>query len=99
MPVVNIPGVGDVVLVDRQQLRFTRHGRSFSAPAYLQEVAATLPTPPATFDHSKSEALKFPMLGNDQVGDCFYAAVEHASQCNTGNVGIECQFDTAATIK
>jgi hypothetical protein len=71
-------------LVPRDQLRFRSHGRRFAASAWAA---------PAAFDWSRGESLKFPIDGNDQFGDCYYAAVAHASQTYTGNSGTECSFD------
>lgn len=88
---VDVPGVGKVVLVNREQLRFKSHTRMAKAPA--GDALAATPTPPSTFDWAKGESLKFPILGNDRYGDCYYAAVGHASQTYTGNSGAECQFD------
>ena len=95
---VNIPGIGNVVLVDREQLRFRRHGRCFWFADHLPALGAP-PVPPGTFDWSNGEAIKFPMLGNDQYGDCYYAAVAHASQSFTGNSGAECSFDVNALTR
>lgn len=94
-----LPNGQVVTLVPREQLRFRSHGRRFSIPYHLRALMEAVPTPPPTFDLSKGEALKYPILGNDRYGCCYYAAVEHNSQTWTGNSGIEYQFDEQATIK
>jgi len=90
------PVIGPIKLVDREQLRFKSHGRSCMVPRYLAGIMSSIPSPPATFDFSKGESLKFPILGNDQYGDCYYAAAAHAAQTWTGNVGSEVSFDKNA---
>jgi hypothetical protein len=95
---INVPGVGPVVLVNREQLRFKGHTRKFAAPPGVNLVSAAAPTPPSAFDWTKGGTLKFPILGNNRYGDCYYAAVAHASQTYTGNSGTECQFNENALI-
>ena len=93
MPTIDVPGIGPIVLVDREQLRFKLHGRQLAIPYHLKKLMQEVPPPPAAFDLSKSEQIVFPILGNNKYGDCFYAAVAHIAQCWTGNAGTECQFD------
>jgi hypothetical protein len=100
-PVV-IPGIGPVVFVDREQLRFKRHGRTFGYPYQLPTLMSQLPTPPATFSGSMSRAIKFPVLGNNSEGDCFYVAPLHWFQVLTGNVSgpsNEAKFDTQTVLR
>jgi len=100
MPIVNIPGVGDVVLVDREQLRFTTHGRQASIPRHLRAMLANIPPNPAVFDWSKGETIKFPTLGNDRYGDCYLVDILHWIQAMTGNAtGTQSQFDLQAVIQ
>ncbi len=95
-----VPHLGrSVRLVPRDQLRFRSHNRTFRAGGMGLLDLAQVPTPPAAFDWSKGEALKFPIDGNGDYGDCYYAAVAHASQCYTGNSGVECQFDVGALTR
>lgn len=96
---VFIPHLGRTVcLVNRNQLRFGLHGRRFETPRHLARLMANLPSPPATFSWSKGGRLSYPILGNDQYGDCYYAAVCHAAQTYTGNAGTECSFSQAQVV-
>lgn len=103
MPLIDPPDVnpliGPIKLVDREQLRFKSHGRKCAVPRYLAALDVQIPPAPATFDFSKGETLKFPIDGNDQYGDCYYAWACHAAQLWTGNAGPECSFDRAAIVK
>lgn len=94
---IDVPGIGPVVLVDREQLRFKLHGRQFSAPLHLKSFAAPAPPPPV-FEWTKGGKIKLPILGNDQYGDCYYAAPCHMSQVWTGSIGDEAVFDRAAVV-
>ncbi|MBV9075153.1 MAG: hypothetical protein JOZ10_16125 [Acidobacteria bacterium] len=88
-----------VVLVDREQLRFKRHGRMFGLPDHLVAFKRVkLPTAPVKFSGSKNRTIKYPILGNDQYGDCYEADALHCIQTWTGNVGTEVQFDLRAVI-
>lgn len=93
----NLPAT--ITLVDREQLRFRRHGRVCEIPRGLRGIMAGIPTPPTTYDFSKAEALKFPILGNNRYGDCYYACIAHHAQLFTGQWGEQCQFDEAALIQ
>jgi hypothetical protein len=97
--VINIPGVGDICLVDREQLRMRNSFRRMSIPHGMRGLMETIPPPPATFTVSKNNTIRYPILGNSRVGDCFYAASLHYVQCWTGNVGEQAQFDENAVIK
>jgi len=99
MPVVNIPGVGPVQLVDREQLRFKMHGRRFSLPRHLEALMASMPPAPPSFDGSKARAIQYPILGNDQEGDCYLVDALHCIQTWLGNVSVPPQFDTSAVLK
>lgn len=98
MPVVNIPGIGDVVLVDREQLRFKRHGRQFALPRHLPGIMCAMPPAPAMFDGSKGRSIKYPVLGNNQEGDCYMADALHCIQTWTGNVSTPAQFVTSQVL-
>lgn len=93
---LHVPHLGhDIILVDREQLRFKSHTRQFVRPSRRKGLAVTAPAP-QSFDWSRGRAIKYPILGNDRFGDCYYAAVAHGSQTWTGNSGIEYQFDVNA---
>lgn len=95
----NIPG-GQVVLVDREQLRFRSHGRVCQIPRGFRALLEQIPNQnPPTFDWSKGESLVFPILGNNRYGDCYLACILHHAQAFTGNAGTECTFDEAAVIR
>jgi hypothetical protein len=89
---VFVPHAGrHFVLVNREQLRFKAHKRQFRIPMYAHAGMQRSLVPPATFDWgSKND---YPVFGNDQYGDCYYAAVCHAAQTFTGNASSECTFD------
>ena len=61
--------------------------------------AATMPTVTLPVDWTKANTLSFPYDGNDQYGDCMYAAACHGDNTFTGNVGTESVFDEATLIK
>jgi len=96
--VVVVPGVGSIAFPDRDQMRVRSNGRQLSIPTHMMGLMEAIPPPPAIFDLSKAEAIKYPILGNNQYGDCFYAAAAHQSQTYTGNVGTAAQFDVNALV-
>lgn len=51
-------------------------------------LTATLPPPPAAVDYSKPVSV-WPMMGNDQYGDCICAAAGHMIEEWTANTGTE----------
>lgn len=63
----------------QRQLRFNHYGLETA-------TALSLPTPPPSFDWSLGRKIAFPIDGNDQYGDCFFAAICHASNAMTGVV-------------
>lgn len=89
-----LPNGQQICLVDRDQLLFAGKRQMRYSAAFPGFVAQ--PTPPATFDWSKGRTIKFPILGNDRYGDCFYAAVAHGSQCFNGMNGRAVTYDLAA---
>lgn len=86
----------DIHLVDREQLRFVGKKQL----SYSEEIQGFVsqPAPPPSFDYSKGETIKYPILGNDQRGDCYYAAICHATQCFNGMAGRPLDFSAAAVI-
>lgn len=58
---------------------------------------APLPAPPPSADWSHAIAT-WPQLGNDQFGDCAWAAILHAVQLWTANAGTEIVPDTTAAL-
>lgn len=78
-----------VKLMHHDAIRRGHPKRSFGMRGQLPTV--TLP-----IDWAKS--LSFPILGNDRVGDCVYAAACHADQTFTGNNGSEDSFDEKTVI-
>lgn len=89
----------NITTVNRSQLLTDRRTHTLTIPRHLKRQMAKLPSPPAVYDWTKGNTLSFPILGNDQYGDCYYAAVCHQSQTYTGNSGTECSFDENAVIR
>jgi hypothetical protein len=95
---VPIPHLGhDVVLVDREQLRFRSHGRCYGMPTHLKGILA-VPTPAVFSWAAKSTLYGYPIYGNDQYGDCFYTATAHQVQTWTANSLVECAFDVKSLV-
>ena len=81
-------------------LRFYDHAKVKTARGLMVKAtfkATALPAPPATFDHAGSTPM--PMLGNDRVGDCFYASACHHDSLMTGGVGSPSAFDLTKVLK
>ncbi len=95
---VEVPNVGPVVLVDRDQMRRASQGRTLKIPSHLKAIINAIPTPPATFDWGRNESIKYPISGNDRYGNCYYVACANGSRTYTGNVGPEVQFDINTLI-
>ena len=87
------------VFVPREQLRFKRHGRKLSLPSHLPGIMAAMPPAPSSFDGSKGRTIKYPILGNDQEGDCYLTDACHCIQTWTGNVGTEAVFNTSDVLR
>lgn len=64
----------------------------------MRSIAPKGPLPTATLPINWYQSFDFPMLGNDQYGDCMYAAACHGDQTFTGNNGKESAFDEATVI-
>lgn len=90
-PPVFVPGLGhEVVFQDRPQMY---RGQSINR----YRVSPDLPTPVLPIDWAKN--LQFPILGNNQYGDCMYAMALHVDQTWTGNNGAESSFDVQVVIR
>ncbi len=97
---VPLPLTGQTVhLVPRDLMRRKSSGKTLRVPFHLRSVAAQIPTPPASFDGSKGRSIKYPILGNDRYGDCYYADACHCVQTWTGNVGSQALFDANVVTK
>lgn len=91
-----LPDGTNIRLVDREQLRFVGKKQACYTPVIQGFVSQ--PTPPATFDYSKGESIKYPITGNDARGNCFYVAgVNHFRTAN-GAVGRPVEFSTADVV-
>lgn len=97
--VVTIPGTSDQIhLVPRRQLRQPRSLPKLTFPERKTgvKVSAPMPTPPASLDWAGSTDL--PILGNNQAGDCFYAAACHMIQTWAGANGTSVSFAAQAVL-
>jgi len=84
-----VPGAEQFAhFTDRAKMRDGGPERKFALP---ERKGFSLPAPGLPIDWAKT--LPFPMFGNDQLGDCFYAAACHQDQTWTGNNGGESTFD------
>jgi hypothetical protein len=81
-------------LVPREQLRVKHRAHTLVIPKHIK-----VPAPPPSFDWTRANSLQFPVLGNNQYGDCYYADMCHCVQTWTGNVGTEVAFDQSAVIR
>lgn len=79
-------------------MKFTPRGpMKVGAPTRAYSLAGhKTPAPPAA-DWAKN--LAFPILGNDQYGDCMYAAAAHGDQTLSGNEGAEDNFSAEEVVK
>lgn len=87
-----------VVVVDREQLRVKHRVHTLSVPNHLKGVIASLPPVPATFDWTKGNTIPFPMDGNDQVGNCYYVAMDKIIRTLRGMRGADVSFDVNKLI-
>ena len=94
----HFPAIGrTIVLCDRQAMKRKVHLATLGLPCFPM-IAAGLPPPRLPIDWTKGGQLDFPVDGNDDKGDCEYAAACHGSNTFTGCVGQECYFDPGAII-
>ncbi len=92
----NIPSLGHgVVFVPREQLRCKPDTKRMVAPHF---GAVPIPDFPLPINYTKGNSIALPILGNDQVGDCFYAAAAHAVQVWAANAGTPVTFNTQQVI-
>lgn len=77
---VEIPAVHRRIrLVPREQLRRRQTARRATIPrGWDGTFKGGLPSAPAECDWSKGQTISFPILGNDEYGDCYYTACCHA---------------------
>src|SRR5258707_15405544 len=66
-------------------------------PLRFGRYSAALPPAPATCDYSE-KIPAWPMLGNDQYGDCTFAGAAHLSQCWADNAGRAFTPDDRAVV-
>jgi hypothetical protein len=78
----------------RNPIKLDRYGRTILMKDFMAEV----PDPPTTVANSKrvysalgisDPTVLFPMLGNDKVGDCTFAAVGHLETMYNGLLGVK----------
>lgn len=94
---VLIPALGKTFkFPSREQMRRKGARRMFARLGHVQE--AEVPAPPASCDWSHGETIAFPVLGNDEEGDCYMAAALHIIQCYTGQYGPAAQFDAQQVL-
>jgi hypothetical protein len=98
VPAPNVPG-GKVVLVPRDQLRAGPNTKTARLPHALRAAIERqeLVVPP-TYDWTKNNTISFPILGNDQWGDCYYACICHDAQARAALLGSPIVFDPAKVI-
>lgn len=83
---VVLPDGSRAPLVNREKMRTHKTTKKFSLPPPLKD----LPGIPDTFDYTKMKngtAISFPILGNNQYGDCYYVAPLHLIQSTSGVSG------------
>lgn len=91
-----LPSGQQVVLVDRDQLRFAGKKQMTYSTDFQGFISQ--PTPPPAFDWSRGEAIRFPISGNDQVGNCYYVTGLNASRSFCGMNARPCEFNVADVI-
>lgn len=86
-------------LVDREQLRIkSPNTRTLTIPK-LKALVKAIPTPPALVDWTKGNTVDYPILGNDQYGDCYYVSMAHHHQTFGGAIGKPVVFDRNTLVK
>ncbi len=75
-----------------------RHLMSYGHPSRRFKLTSSFPPVVLPIDWTKGNSLNFPIDGNDQYGDCLYAAPCHMDNTWTGNVGIESTFNESTII-
>jgi hypothetical protein len=76
---------------DRQAMKVGRSTRDF-------KLAGSYPAVTLPIDWTKNNTLAFPIDGNNQYGDCLYAAACHGDNTFTGNSGAESTFDPSTIV-
>lgn len=99
VPAPNVPG-GKVVLVPRDQLRAGPGAKTARLHPNVRAAAKSGAIPiPASWDWTKGDSISFPLLGNDQYGDCYYVALCHLVQAYTSlATGSPTTFDQGEVI-
>lgn len=95
---LTLPDGQTIRLVPRDKMRAKAGTRSLTIPRHSKTILATLPIPPPTFDWTKGDTVAFPILGNDQYGDCYYAAMCHLAQTYAAMVGTPVTFDVNKVV-
>ncbi len=94
---IALPDGTSVRVVNRDKMRM-KGAKKFALPAKPLD----LPPAPAAFDYTKTKsgtAIAFPMLGNDQYGDCFYVAPAHYTQSIVAySTGSQIAFDKTKLV-
>lgn len=78
--------------LDRKKMKRGHPVRGVKLPPDFPPIALPI-------DWTKADSLQFPMDGNDQYGDCMYAAACHTDQTLTGNAGTESTFDAGSIVQ
>lgn len=94
----DVPGVGRVPFPNREMMKRKGERRMFARLDKLHPLFEEIPAPPATCDWSHGETIKFPILGNGTVGDCYLAALLHMVQLFLGQYGAVPQWLEDAVI-
>lgn len=94
---VVLPKTGKrITLVPRSQLRASSKAKRLVKAGR----ADGLPTAPAKWSgKSRSAGIDLPILGNDEYGDCFYAAICHIIQLWAGSVGGRVDYNADEVVK
>jgi hypothetical protein len=73
--------------------------RGHTLGEYLKGAKLTLPTPPTSGSYTQNAAKALAqMYGNDTLGDCVIACMEHVEGVVSGNAGDELTFTTQQSI-
>jgi hypothetical protein len=76
-----------------------RHAMKIGHPTRRFRLTGSYPAVSLPIDWTKNNTLSFPVYGNDQYGDCMYAAACHGDNTFTGNIGSESSFDLNTIVQ